>query len=92
MRKDGVVTLRDNSNHVLQKFELVRGEIPRSTAILRVLEWFIEYDPNYLRTNILKLLPLTEQELQELKCITSQISPNTQALDLETTSITPIST
>jgi hypothetical protein len=50
----------------LEKFDLIRGPVPRSGAILKILAFFIEYDPQYLRT-ILKLGPMTEEEILQLK-------------------------
>lgn len=75
MTSQGRVTIREvGKTNVLPVMDKVRGEVGMSRAILLVLKWFIEYDPNYLRVNILKLQPLSEQEIQECKDLLQQSS------------------
>lgn len=85
MVSHGRVTIREvGKTNVLQKMETIRGDISASRAILMVLDWFIKYDPNYLRVNILKLQPLSEQEIQLLK---DQIQESIQIPTPSTTTV-----
>lgn len=51
--------------NILERFDFVINKDNRSKSILKLLSFFIDYDPNYIRT-ILQLAPLTPEELKTL--------------------------
>lgn len=82
--RNRVTIVEGNKTNYLKRFDMIRGNLHRSTAVLKVLQHFIDYDPNYLR-GVLCLTPLTDSELEELKAmVATQSSPDTPPLTTQT--------
>ena len=64
--RNRVTIVEGKKSNYLQRFDKVRADRSRSSSVLKVIQFLIDYDPNYLR-NILGLTPLAESELLELK-------------------------
>lgn len=80
------VTIHEsNKSNYMERFDKVRGPVPRSKGVIKVLQFLIEYDPNYLR-NILGLNPLADSELYELKAMAlPHLAPQTPTLMAQST-------
>lgn len=83
MKKLHAVTIKQSiTSSTLEKFDMLRGEVDRSPAVLKVLQFFIDYDINYIR-GILGLPNLSEQEVGQIKSFV----PTSEQ---ETTAIVPV--
>ena len=66
--KRRTATIREvYTNNYLDKFDMIRGDLTISNAIMKCIQFFIDVDINYLRENVLKLPPLTQELVDEIR-------------------------